>query len=77
MTTEPTPDLCCKHGERIDRLVELMEEVHAARVGKPATGGLINAGPVVLDGVDCVGPSQEEVAGAVVSALKRQGRLRP
>lgn len=33
--TDSTPDLCCTHGERIDRLVELMEEVHAARDGKP------------------------------------------
>lgn len=32
---QATPDLCCTHGERIDRAVELLEMLAEARAGKP------------------------------------------
>lgn len=56
----PTPDLCCTHGERIDRLVELMEDLVEARTkSEPETCGRIYAvtspGSTV-DYVDCPQP---------------------
>lgn len=32
--TDPTPDLCCTHGERIDRILELLEDRKAKREPK-------------------------------------------
>lgn len=34
MTTDPTPDLCCTHGERIDRILDLLEGRKAKREPK-------------------------------------------
>lgn len=48
--TDPTPDLCCEHGAKLDRAVELLEELVAARAGKPklATGGLVEGPPTPI-----------------------------
>lgn len=38
MTTDPTPDLCCEHGdavlEQLDRIAEILEEIRDARRGR-------------------------------------------
>jgi hypothetical protein len=36
VSTDSTPDLCCTHGAKLDRAVELLEELHAARSRKCA-----------------------------------------
>lgn len=49
--THHAPDLCCTHGAKLDRAVELLEELVAARAGKPklATGGFVEGPPTPIE----------------------------
>jgi len=93
--TGDQPDLCCEHGaeilERLDRILDLMQEAQDARTTKLAIGGPVPEGGTVVGGTGCVvqaaqlqnsGPFvnfevAQAIADATINELDRQGRLRP
>lgn len=93
MTTEQPQDICCNHGEqivgRLDRAIQVLEEIRDARTAKNATGGTVEAPGPVVDTTGCVTQGTHKpdsgiqihidphhVIGATIHELRRQGRLR-
>lgn len=83
MSAETTPDLCCMHGERIDRILDLLEDRKAKREPKdgvyrvtvpPASRAQMRAEAQQIEAQSAAGTYDHDLMPAVVERLAQAAR---